>query len=301
MGKETFDKKNIFEIKKMNIQEATDYYRRKRKYLYDTNTPIKGLKIRRIAHPLLLAGVKLDRKLSKEELEIIGDKREKTTRPKIYAATHIGGNDIQRTFESIKDHAYLFLGDPKDLYKDVAGLVLYANGVVVLDTSCKDDKKIAYNRAIELLKMKGNLLIYPEGAWNLTDNLAVMKLYKGTMSMAKETGADVIPVALEQYGNMFVANIGRNIKKEEYANLDVITATNLLRDELSTLKWEIWEQKGICKRENIKEEDKEGFYKFMLSKCSYGVTIDDIEKTRFHDPNVTPNRDDLENIKKLVR
>lgn len=301
MTKEKFDKKSLLEISKMSIQETTDYYRKKRKHLYDTNSPIKGLNIRKIAHPILLVGVKLDRKLSKEELEVIGDKREKTNRPIIYAATHIGGNDIQRTFESINDHAYLFLGDPKDLYKDVAGLVLYANGAVILDTSNKDDRKIAYNRAIELLKMKGNLLIYPEGAWNLTDNLAVMKLYKGTMSMAKETGADVIPVAIEQYGNKFVANIGRNIKKEEYDNLDVIEATNLLRDELSTLKWEIWEQSEICKRAEITEEDKDAFYKFMLSKCSYGVTIDDIDKARFHDPNVTPNRDDLENIKKLVR
>ena len=62
---------------------------------------------------------------------------------------------------------------------------------------------IAYNRAIELLNNGGNLLIYPEGAWNVTPNEMVMKIFTGTVRMAKETGVDIIPIAVEQYDNVF--------------------------------------------------------------------------------------------------
>lgn len=48
----------------------------------------------------------------------------------------------------------------------------------------------------------------PEGACNITPNLPVMKLYDGTASMALETGADIIPIRIEQYDNDFFVCIG---------------------------------------------------------------------------------------------
>lgn len=56
----------------------------------------------------------------------------------------------------------------------------------------------------------GDLLIYPEGAWNITENQVVMPLYTGTAEMAIRTGAEIIPIAIEQGGKRYYANIGEN-------------------------------------------------------------------------------------------
>ena len=62
-------------------------------------------------------------------------------------------------FEAIKDPAYLFLGDPKGLYKDASGVLLYLNGVISMETNDKTDRKIGKERAIELLNKKGSFLL----------------------------------------------------------------------------------------------------------------------------------------------
>ena len=217
---ERFEKKGLLEL---------------RKYEFDNSVQLKGIKLRQKIHKFLLSIIKIDRVLAKEKLIIVDDKREKTDKPIIYACTHIGGNDIQRTFEAIKEHAYLFLGDPEGLYKDISGLLLYLNGVICMETGVKNDRYIAKERAIELLKNGGDLLIYPEGAWNITENLPVMKLYTGTIKMAIETNAEIIPIAIEQYDDTFYVNIGKNIKVNSNGS---VKEQNLdLRDALATLKW----------------------------------------------------------------
>ena len=145
-----FEKKNILELKKMTLEEVKKYYVELRKYEYEEDIPIKGIEFRKNIHNLLLRLIKLERHLSKQQLEIINDRREKTDRPIIYACTHIGGDDVQRTFEAIEDHAYLFIGDLEELYRDLLGFILYLNGAICLETGIKEDRKIAKYRAIEV-------------------------------------------------------------------------------------------------------------------------------------------------------
>lgn len=275
-----FNKKSLMELKKLSLEEVKKYYLELRKYEYENNIPLKGLEIRKKIHILLLNLIKIDRKLGKEKLEVINDKRVKTDKPIIYACTHIGGNDVQRTFEALKDHSYLFIGDLEGMYQDLFGFLLYLNGAICLETSNKEDRNIAKKRAIELLKQNGNLLIYPEGAWNITENLPVMKLYNGAVSMALETGAEIVPVAIEQYGSQFYVNIGKNMKLNDNDNVQYVNQN--LRNNLATLKWEIWERLGIHKRLDITTTTEE-FEQTIINRCPYGFTKEDVEKTRFKD------------------
>lgn len=278
---EQFEKKGLLELKKLSLDELKKYYVELRKYEFDNSVPLKGIKLRQKIHKLLLSIIKIDRVLAKEKLIIVDDKREKTDKPIIYACTHIGGNDIQRTFEAIKEHAYLFLGDPEGLYKDISGLLLYLNGVICMETGVKNDRYIAKERAIELLKNGGDLLIYPEGAWNITENLPVMKLYTGTIKMAIETNAEIIPIAIEQYDDTFYVNIGKNIKVNSNGS---VKEQNLdLRDALATLKWEIWEGRGMQPRESINQSFVDSFKQSIVDKCEYGFTIDDVYATMYKD------------------
>lgn len=282
-----FTKKNLLELRKLSIEELSKYYMQQRKWKFEKGVALKNIELRNKIHKLLVFIIKIDRLLAKEGLEVINDDRIKTDKPKIFTCTHIGGNDIQRTFEAIKDPAYLFLGDPKGVYRDVSGLLLYLNGMIALETSDKEDRRIAKIRSIELLNNGGNLLIYPEGAWNITQNLPVMKLYDGASSMALETGADIIPVAIEQYENNFFVSIGENILTSQLSGIEIKELTSLIRNKMATEKWKILENNGIVKRENVACYELEKFQQAIIDRCGYGFTIQDVIDTMYHDKTVT--------------
>lgn len=286
-----FTKKNLLELRKLSIEELSKYYMQKRMWEYNNGVPLKNIIFRNKIHNLLVLIIKIDRLLSKEGLEVINDARIKTDNAKIYACTHIGGNDIHRTFEAIKDPAYLFLGDPKVIYRDAAGLLLFLNGVIPLETNNKDDRKIAKYRSIELLNNGGNLLIYPEGAWNITQNLPVMKLYDGASVMAQQTGADIVPIAIEQYRKNFLVSIGQNIQMSQVEGIKTKELTALLRDKLATEKYKVWDYNGVEKRKNVSDISLERFQEEIVDRCGYGFTIQDVIDTMYHDKNEVKSED----------
>lgn len=282
-----FKRKKISELKKMQLEAVEQYYLELRKYEYENSIPLKNINLRKKIHSLLVQIIKIDRILSKEELTTMKDERIKTTSPKIYACTHVGGNDIQRVFEAIKESAYLFLGDPKEVYRDLTGLILHLNGAICLETDNKIDRNIAYERSLELLTKGGNLLIFPEGAWNIFENLPVMKLYPGVAKMAKNTEADIIPVAIEQYENKFIVNIGRNMENGLLKEMSVKEINIALRDTLASLKWDIWEQNGIEYRKNISEDLINNFRQNIVDRCEYDFSIQDVYDTMYKDKTET--------------
>lgn len=294
---ENFEKLSLFKRMRMIIEELEIYYLELRKYEYDKGSSLKGIELRKKIHGILLELIKLERKLSGETLTVISDERSNTKRPIIYACTHIGGNDVQRAFEAIKEHAYLFIGDLKGLYKDLTGLILYLNGAIMLqnddlngkltEAQIKEDKRIAKARAIELLNRVGDLLIYPEGAWNITPDLPVMDIFNGTIDIASKTNAIIIPMAIEQYGKDFVANIGDNIDFASKTHMCSQEMKEYLRDSMATLKYEIFQSVEPVKRTNV-SITKEQFAEDIVSRCPYNFTIEDVEKTRYHDRTKVP-------------
>lgn len=239
--------------------ELIEYYNQKRKYEFYNNKYLKGMKWRDKLHPILLKLIKISRKMNNQTLTILNDRREKNEKPVIYAITHVGMYDLQIVSEAIKDHQYIFAGDPETMYRSMDGIAMSLNGVVYCDTESKEDRYIAKETAKEVLRRGKNLILYPEGVWNLTPNLLSLPLFPGIIDIALETNCDIVPVAIEQYDKDFIVNIGENfsvgtvektsdeesikqyrdIKKEE------------LRNILATLKWEIIESQPLEKRKNI--------------------------------------------------
>lgn len=279
----SYPKKNLLELKKMTLEQVILYNKELRKYEYENNIPLKHIYLRNKIHSLLVQIIKIDRLLSQDTLTVINDNRLNTTNPKIYACTHIGGSDVERIYEAIKEPAYLFLGDPKELYRDLPGLLLKINGVICLETNDLEDRKIATYRAIEVLKNNGNLMIFPEGAWNISPNLLVMGLYHGTASIALKTNADIIPVAIEQYDNHFYVSIGKNIVTSNLSNIKVPKLTNLLRDSLATEKWRIIEYQGTFDRNQVAQTNIHEFQQAIVDKCPYGFNLEDVYNTMYHE------------------
>ena len=226
----------------------------------------------------------MKRVLLHQKLTILHDEREDTDKPIIYACTHIGRYDIEMALESIQDTCFLFLGSPGKLYRSLDGVLVYLFGFIGCDTTEKEDRHIAKELAIRTLKQGGNILIFPEGAWNITENQVVMKLYTGTIEMAIRSGADIVPIAIEQYEKSFYINIGKNISLDKATNLnEKRRLSDDLRDILCTLKWEIWEQFPIVQRSSLPENMGQIFVGRIMSETANDYTVEEIERDRFHE------------------
>ena len=278
-----FKRKNIIYRTIMPLDQLIEYYRNERKYIYENNIPVKGIKWRKRIHKIMFAIIKMKRVLLHQKLTILHDEREDTDKPIIYACTHIGRYDIEMALESIQDTCFLFLGSPGKLYRSLDGVLVYLFGFIGCDTTEKEDRHIAKELAIRTLKQGGNILIFPEGAWNITENQVVMKLYTGTIEMAIRSGADIVPIAIEQYEKSFYINIGKNISLDETSDLNKKRKlSDDLRDTLCTLKWEIWEQFPITKRSSLTENMGQIFVEKIMSETANAYTIEEIERDRFH-------------------
>lgn len=280
-------KYSFFQQRKMPIDELSKYHRDVRKQNYDTGKKLSGIEFRKYNYWFVRFVLKIDQLMAKEKIVILADHSYSTKTPKIYTITHIGGNDIQRALQVIKNPAWLMLGDPGILYKDPIFYGLKLNGIIPLDNDYSEDRHIAYKRAVELLNCKGNLMIFPEAAQNISPNLLVMKIFNGAVRMAMETGSEIIPVAIEHIGDTYYCNIGENYKINNDSSITIKELTEELRSKMATLKWEIIDTYGKGNRSSIPSDYWEKFVDNIVNgNYESGITVKDIERERFHDKNI---------------
>lgn len=263
----------------MPLPELENYYLERRKKRFEQGKELKHIRLRETLYPFFILFLTGDRLFRKQKITVLGGHKPDKEQV-IYACTHIGENDLENIYESLRRGCWWFVGDPCVLYKDLSGLLLYLNGSIFLELADKEDRHIAYFRSIELLKGGGSLMIFPEGARNGSENLPVMPLFSGTAKMAMETNVKIIPVAIEQYDKRFVIKFGSEILPDNYNNHADLTQN--LRDALATLKWEIWENEGIQSRNQLPENFREQFINTFEKRIQPWDTPETIERSRFH-------------------
>lgn len=287
------------EKKAMTMEQLAQYHCERRKYEYKNNIPVKGILWRKFAHPLVVGALKLDRILSHQKTTKMNSEK----RPTIYVCTHIGGSDVERIIEALNRSGFLFFGDPGPMYKDPATHALaFLKGTVELETKDKEDRHISFDRALEVLTHGGDLMIFPEGAWNPFENLPVMKTYEGAARLGIASRANILPLAIEQYGDEFIFNKGEIIRA--YDDMDVKMLNRLIRDTLATLKYEIWQTQpklhlplmnnamtwegvSVSKKVSLQREYDEIFRQSIIDRRSEYGSLDDVYSTMFIDPNET--------------
>ena len=166
--------------------ELKAYYREKRKREFIENRPInRQIEFRKRMRPVFLSLLSVYLKIIGVKLTQMGESCATVDdTPCIYACTHNYRLDFEMCFIAIRKSCWLFMGDPNETYKNLDGFLLWLNGVILVDTDYREDCRIGKETAIRLLQQGGSLLIYPEGAWNLSENLPVQKMYEGTAEMA---------------------------------------------------------------------------------------------------------------------
>ena len=140
------------------------------------------------------------------------------------------------------------------------------NGVVYIDVLDKEDRKNSRNIMVKIAKQGGNIMIFPEGTWNLSPNLPVVKCSYGIIDVAMKAKAVIVPIAIEQYGKQFLSVIGQNFEVKKYSDDKKIMAIEDLRGNLAGLKWKIWESVQLCIRKDISKDEFESFINERLKE-----------------------------------
>lgn len=294
-----FEYKKLLELKKMKQEELNAYYKELRKYECENNLPVKGIELRKKTYCIIRTILKIDKILNRRTVKVVGDQRTQTDRPKIYACTHIGRYDIESAIESIKESAWFIMGDPGETYLNLDGLVLRLNGVSWFDMNDKYDAHTVNVRQKKILLNGGNELCFPEAAWNLDPIYPVGEIHPGVAKRAIETGAVIIPVGIEQYRGKFLkhyyTNIGKNLDFKGATVKDIDDISEIIREEMMSLKWDIWEQFGKEKRKDLNKNWNELYEEFIdsiMCDTENGYTIEEINKTKYKSDKELPQKPD---------
>lgn len=232
------------------IDAFEDYQKRKDEWVRN-NSRVKYLALRKSIRPLLRFLLYVQRKICGFRVEVLNRCPTEKDKPAVFAVTHIGKWDFEIVYEQVPEHFHVVAADFIHMHGNVEGTLLDVNGVIWVNENSREDKKNTKERMKQILDYGDNILVFPEGDWNLSENEPVRDIAYGTADVAVQTGAVVYPIAVEQYGRRFVINMGSGLHAEDYEDKRELTVT--LRDILATLKWEIWERQGMEGRSGIPE------------------------------------------------
>lgn len=286
--------------RKKREKEFYDLYYKTREKDEHSFLGMLSLKTRQQLHKIIFLIFIIKNRISGFTYKVIKDERKKTNRPIIFATTHVGKYDIEVSAVGIKDHFYLLSGDYENLQGIVDGKFLFVNGVIFFNEKDNSDRLRVTDRMIEHLKSGGNLMYFPEGAWNLKPELPVLPCYWGIVAIAQKSNAIIIPVAVEQYGKRFKINIGKNIDMLKYGleNTEKEKAITELRDIMATLKWEIWESESTLNRSEITADYWDNYVSDRLSEWNF--TYNQIEELIYKPKNIYKAQDVFVHLKNIT-
>ncbi len=221
-------------------------YKQKKAERLNHKNPVKGVCFRKFIRPFMRLCLAIQRKMHGFKVELISGYYEKKDKQIVFAVSHIGKWDYEIVNEIIKDHFYVIAADFMHMYGNSAGGFLNAFGVIYIDELDKEDRINSRKMMEAVLRQKDNMLIFPEGTWNFSENELIYDLPFGCVDMALATDSVIIPICVEQYQKRFVVNIGK-----QFVPTDRVASTQELRDIMATLKFEIWEREGITGRDSI--------------------------------------------------
>ena len=205
-----------------------------------------GIQWRRLIHRPL---VTIFRVTVKHKIRLVRDDFSDDGKPVLFAATHVFYDDIAAICCCLKKSAFVLLGvegtgnTPNFLDR----LALFLNGVIIFNRTNMGDRTESVRKMVAVLRKRGNVLLFPEGAWNLSPNLLAQKLNWGILDVAERSNANIVPVAVDLVNGEYRVIIGAKLERTDYGNkADMLIA---LRDAMATLTWELIRLKPKMKRQ----------------------------------------------------
>lgn len=168
----------------------------------------------------------------------------------IYAVNHSCKWDTSYLIELLPRNFYILAGKQRLKLTDRIGVIL--NGTVWVDRKSKKSRNAVKEKLKRLLGRGKNILIFPEGTWNLTPSTPVLPLYWGIIEIAQYMNVPVVPMCLEYRADECFVKYGEPIYIAKECDKD--RQIQELRDVFATLKWDIWDMFSVEKRSEIADD-----------------------------------------------
>ena len=244
------------EEQKLSTKELLDYYKELRDFLkgepyldFSDNGILVSEKLNIIIKKILKIIIKYNVQI--DGLDLIPNE------PVIYASSHQDFNDIINSIYAYPEHVLTL--NASNISR-ILKMLLNINGVIYVDRNDKDSRKKAkYEMSKAILKGK-SVNLYPEATWNCSPNKLHLPFYIGMIDIARITGAPVVPVVQEYNydqskldGKSHVKSVHIRFGKPVYVSLtdDRFEKLEEFDEIFSTIKWELLEEKGLYRREDI--------------------------------------------------
>lgn len=226
----------------------------------DNFTTNIGIKLRKIFNPVIRNVAKLS---SKNKVYCETTTKLPKNKQYVFVSTHSFSDDIFAALVSIKRNAYVLIGSNEQLEHNPEMYGAFINGLIAVDLSNEESKKASIPKMLRIFKSGSSVLVFPEGSWNITENVLITKLFRGFYTVAKEANVEVVPIAShkETDSNKIYVKIGEPI---DVSTLDEKEAINVTRDALATHKYELLEKHGkTLKREELSANPRD---EWMMEK-----------------------------------
>jgi len=246
-------------------QKEFEHYKKKKTLILEERKRLPNDAIRKFFRPMFRSCLWIQRKINGFSVEVLNDIKLPQGRSIIFAVTHIGKWDFEIVNEQIRVQSFVIAADFMHMHGTVSGFFMKLNGVIYVDEEDREDRANTKMLMIKLLQAGRNVMILPEGTWNLSENEIIRDIAYGTAGAAISAGAVIIPIAIEQYDKRFVICQGDMIDPVSL-QMDKHRLTVSLRDELASLKWKIWERKGIYRRNKLPPDYWEQFIRKRRSE-----------------------------------
>ena len=276
------------EESKLSQNERQAYYEKLRRYCMKrklTNTTLGatciGPKLKKVTGKIC---AKVCTILSGGNVEVITDGLENIPEGSvIFASTHQGMLDGFVWITDCPKHALIFHGAETNkallLAQVNTGLILVSR-----DKNKADNRINAKLDMISVLLRGHSVYICPEGTWNLSPNRLHLPVNWGIIDMAQKAQVPIIPMVIEYtYDTTHPKETITNIHIR-YGKQIVVAENDSLMDKLeeykeriSTLRWELIEEKGLYKRSEISNIDYINFIKGNLRNLELGKIDIEVE------------------------
>ena len=280
---------SLKEEKQLNKEELLEYYAKLKDYVQKrnfTNTTPGALtiapKLKGITNKI---SDKLTRILCRSKVEIIADGQENIPNgPVIFAGTHQGILDGFVWIPHMPRHCVILHGAS---VRTVLKLVQLNTGLILVDKESKENRQNAKLDMMKILLDGHSIVYFPEGTWNLSPNKLHLPMSYGFLDIARKTDSAVVPVVMEysydstkdiehinkihiRFGNPIYVDVLDSLEKRliEY------------EEAVSTIRWELIEEKGISPRSTVSNWDYINYLKGNLRNLKIGGI--DLDSERKH-------------------
>ena len=275
---------SIAEEDRLSGIERTTYYHQLRAYIKNrrlkTTSPgarFLGPKLKKISNKLAIAVTKA---FTNKNIEWIVEGKENIPDGSvIFAFTHQGVLDTFVWIPTIDKHCCVLHG------AEVRKLLLLCQmntGLVLVRKGNRQNNFDAKLDTVRLLLEGHSIVWFPEGTWNLSPNKLHLPMSWGFLDAAKKAGCPVVPSVIEYTYN--TSEPKENITRIHicYGKPLYVQENDSLPDKLeeykeaiSTIRYQLMEQKGIEKRKTISNRDYINYMKGNLKNLKFGgVNID---------------------------